>query len=1007
MDLTKISSPGSARSKMIYHENPHALHIGTLPNRAYFVPFSSDEDPFSRRETSSRLELLNGRWGFMYRRSVVELEDDFTETTPEGEISVPSNWQLCGYDRPQYTNVLYPIPYDPPYVPDDDPAGVYFRNYTYTPDGLRRILVFEGADSCLYLYINGEFAGYTQVSHSTSEFDVTDFLKQGENKICIAVLKWCDGTYLEDQDKIRLSGIFRDVYMLSRPEKRLENYRVGTSVDFSDNSAALKVSVFGAAAALKLYAPDGSFLAEGTAAPEKPFECKVENVKLWSAESPVLYKLIIDSEGERIGEKVGFREIKIENGLVYLNGVKVKFRGVNRHDSYPDTGYASSYEQIFKDLSMMKAHNVNALRTSHYPNSPILCQLCDELGIYVVDEADLETHGSVDVYQGFKWDKPEGYGGIALTVSDPEFEEAVFDRHKRLLARDMNRPCVLLWSMGNESGYSDAMRRSAEWIKSEDPSRILHYESVHRLDKKDDHELPIVSRMYSPVDYVRNYPESEGSAGDRPFMLCEYCHAMGNGPGDLEDYWEAIYNNDKVFGAFVWEWADHALPLGKMPDGRIRYGYGGDWGERHNDGNFCCDALCYPDRTPHTGLLELKQVYRPVRAEYLGNGEYILRSKLAFVNAGDILNCRYEITELGEVVMSGEIKLDIPAGGEQKISIPETRERYISRYIRFIFTQKYDTPWAKAGYETAFDQLEIHEEHLNTLPKPCPGEVAYKEFPLEYVITAGEIEYTFDKRLGVLSKIISAGNLITEKPVSFNFFRAPTDNDSQRWDWLKSHLHDYDAKIYSVGIEKSGANVVVSEDISLGWNVYRPFAKCRAVYTFYPGGEVGLDGKFEFSEKVSMLPRLGVRLTLPKKFDRVRYYGFGPHESYKDKHRASYIGLFESRVEDMYEPYIRPQENSSHCGCGFVEISDGKTTLRFEGDGGISFNASEYTQEELWARRHDWELEKSKDIILCIDGDMAGVGSNSCGPELLEKYRLPLPKIELKLIMGIRRDEDV
>ena len=296
---------------------------------------------------------------------------------------------------------------------------------------------------------------------------------------------------------------------------------------------------------------------------------------------------------------------------------------------------------------------------------------------------------------------------------------------------------------------------------------------------------------------------------------------------------------------------------------------------------------------------------------------------------------------------------------------------------------------------------------MNTLPKPCPGNVAYKEFPLEYVITAGETEYTFDKRLGVLSKIISAGNLITEKPVSFNFFRAPTDNDSQRWDWLKSHLHDYDTKIYSVGIEKSGANVVVSEDISLGWNVYRPFAKCRAVYTFYPGGEVGLDGKFEFSEKVSMLPRLGVRLTLPKKFDRVKYYGYGPHESYKDKHRASYIGLFESRVEDMYEPYIRPQENSSHCGCGFVEISDGKTALRFEGDGGISFNASEYTQEELWARRHDWELEKSKDIILCIDGDMAGVGSNSCGPELLEKYRLPLPKIELKLIMGIRRDEDV
>ncbi len=1003
MKLSEISTPGSQRAAMIYHEDPHALHVGTLENRAYYVPFAPGEDPFASREKSSRFELLNGDWGFTYLESVVDLADDFCDLSPKASIPVPSNWQLHGYDRAQYTNVVYPIPYDPPYVPDDDPVGVYYRDYDYAPDGLRRILCFEGVDSCLYLYVNGRPAGYSQVAHSTSEFDITDLLNPGTNRICAAVLKWCDGTYLEDQDKIRLSGIFHDVYMLSRPEKRLTDYRVSAVPDLNDGSAELTVSVKGESAKITVYSPSGDVIGSGEASEGAAYILKIQNAELWNAEKPVLYKMMIESAGEVIGEKIGIRKIEIKDGLVYLNGAKVKFRGVNRHDSYPDTGYVSSREQIMKDLTLMKRHNVNALRTSHYPNAPILYQLCDELGIYVVDEADLEAHGSVDVYQDYDWNKPEGYGGIALTVSDPQFEEAILDRHKRLLARDKNRPCVLLWSMGNEAGYSDAMRRSAEWIKSEDPTRILHYESVHRLDKKDDHELPIVSRMYPPVDYVKNYPASEETAGDRPFMMCEYCHSMGNGPGDLEDYWQAIYANDKVFGAFVWEWADHSIPVGVTDDGKIKYGYGGDWGERHNDGNFCCDALCYPDRTPHTGLLEMKQVYRPVRVEMKNAGEYVLKNMLAFENVGDIFTCRFEITDCGEITRSGEINLNIPAGGAQTVSIPETRDVAVSRYIRFIFEYKHDTPFAKAGDLAGFDQCCIHDENLKTMPSACGSAVEIQKDGLKYMISASGIDYEFDCRLGVVSKITADGDLVTDQPVKFNFFRAPTDNDGKRDSWYRTHLNDYDTKIYGIKSRKDGNLAIIEVKMSFGWNIHQPFARTTAVYRFFPGGEFNVSADLEFSEKVKMLPRIGMRIFLPKSFEDVTYYGYGPYESYIDKRRASYVGKFEAKVPKMFEPYIKPQENSSHFGCDYVEITDGKTVLRAEGERKISFNASEYTQEELCSKRHDWELSKCGKTVLCLDSEMSGVGSNSCGPELDKKYQISLPKNRLEMTVGFRK----
>ncbi len=990
--MSLISKEGSAKSCMIFHEDPDSLHVGTKPPHAYFIPFDIGSDPFVKRDKSSRVEPLNGEWGFTYRESIIDLEDDFALMPPEGKIPVPSNWQLYGYDRPQYTNVPYPIPYDPPHVPDDVPVGVYYRDYEYRPDGMRRILTFEGADSCIYLYINGIFAGYTQVSHALSEFDITDLITEGKNTVTAAVLKWCDGTYLEDQDKIRLSGIFRDVYIVSRPDKRIEDYRVTAS--YENGCGKLSVSIIGCEATAALYSPDGEKIAEGRAAEGAPFTCTVKDVLPWTAETPTLYRLTLSTEREIIGERVGFRTISIQNGVFKINGRAVKLYGVNRHDSYPDTGYACSEEQILRDLYLMKQHNINAIRTSHYPAAPIFYRLCDELGFYIIDEADLEAHGSVTAYQNLKWNRPGGYNGIALLVSRPDYYDAVADRHNLLISRDINRPSVVIWSLGNESGYSDAFRLSAKKIKQVDPTRPLHYESSqHRLDKKDDSELDMVSRMYPEIKYVADYPKSEPSANGRPLVLCEYSHAMGNGPGDLEDYWQAIYANDKVFGAFVWEWADHSIPLGTTPDGRLKYGYGGDWGEPHNDGNFCCDALCFPDRRPHTGLKEVKQVYRPIRVEYLGGGKFRFKNLFAFINAKERLSCRYELSENGDIISTGDIDMDIPAAGERIISIPGAS----AGYIRFIFELSSDKPWAKMGSEAAFDQIKLSDSPKPEIP-PVSGNVTYTEQPLSYTVTAGDTTYTFDRRRARFTSVISNGRELLDAPIEFNFYRAPVDNDVMRGDWTAMHLDDFDVKVYSTDISTGEDKVVISASLSFGKNIHQPFASLLAEFVVSPS-RLNIKARAKLCDKVDNFPRFGIRLIMPRRFDKVEYLGYGPYESYCDKHMASYFGKFTARVGEMFEDYIRPQENSSHFGCEYMTLSDDEFILTVRAAKPFSFNASEYTAQELAQKRHSFELNKCGSTVLCIDSYMAGVGSAACGPRLSDKYRLPKDSVDMDITL--------
>ena len=683
-----------------YYEDLSILHEGTMPARAYYIPASKRMDNLAEhREESDRIQFLNGNWKFRFFQSIYDVQEPFFEpgydTSDFGEISVPGVWQMAGYDSHQYTNIRYPIPFDPPFVPQDNPCGAYVHTFDYVKDGQapKAYLNFEGVDSCFYLWLNGTWIGYSQVSHATSEFDVTSALKEGENTIAVLVLKWCDGSYLEDQDKFRMSGIFRDVYLLKRPEHCIGDYRVETAVDGERESGPrlrgnraeirLHISYIGKPAAAKVtaYDPKNRIVASGEAESGR-ISLEVSEPELWSAEHPVLYTLVIETGQEVITDHVGFRTIRIQDQVIYLNGQKVKFHGVNRHDSDPRTGFAISPEQVMKDLAMMKQHNFNAIRSSHYPNAPYFYELCDLYGFMVMNEADVEAHGPNMIYYKEDTDYNRFKGWNRRIADDPAWEDSILDRVRLMVQRDKNRPSILMWSMGNESAYGCNFEKALRWTKKFDPDRITQYESARyrNYDVTYDYSnLDLYSRMYPAFEEIEEYFEKDGS---KPFLLVEYAHSMGNGPGDLEDYFQIIHSNDRMCGGFVWEWCDHAV-YGGDGDGE-RYLYGGDHGEKIHDGNFCMDGLVYPDRTPHTGLLEYKNIHRPARVVSYDarTRELKLHNYLDFTDLKDYADIRYEVACDGVCVESGIIPAcSVPPHGEASVvldvSVPEVGRVYL------------------------------------------------------------------------------------------------------------------------------------------------------------------------------------------------------------------------------------------------------------------------------------------------------------------------------------------
>ena len=965
-----------------YHEDLSILHVGCEEPRAYFIPF--DDEGVAKggvRETSARFSLLSGEWQFRFFARPGLVPEDFPQNGLEAAatVTVPGNWQLYGLpetDRPNYTNVNYPIPYDPPYVPVDNPTGAFWREFTVEDDGQKRYLVFEGVDSCFYLWINGAFVGYSQVSHSTSEFDITTFVRPGINRLAVLVLKWCDGTYLEDQDKIRLSGIFRDVYLLTRPQQHLRDYQISTRLH--GGAAEISCTVKGANAAdcvFCLTAPDGTACGAGRVH-DDTVRFFLPNPVLWNAEQPRLYTLTIGYNGEWMAEKIGIREITVRDSVVLLNGKPLKFKGVNRHDSDPYTGYAVSVEHMRRDLLLMKRHNINAVRTSHYPNDPRFPELCDELGLYLIAEADLECHGVDPV------------GDFNLIASDPVFEEAVIDRQRRLVERDKNRTSVVIWSIGNESGYGPVLRRALQWLKERDPSRLTHYEGVHASPSCDNSMADVVSKMYPPLEYVRNFPLEEKEK--RPLVLCEYCHAMGNGPGDLQEYWQLMWNRPQLCGGFVWEWCDHSVPMdaGENPP---RYGYGGDWGDWPNDNNFCCDGLVWPDRRPHTGLLELKNILCPVEVEEIdaGRGSFRLINRLQFTSPAALLG-RWEVTRNGTVAAKGDFAVpDMLPGEAEEIRLPYALPENGRCFVRLSFAAPEDTAWWKRGDELGFRQFALPADTAASPVRISSGPVVAEEIEGAVLLRGERFAYRFNTKTGAFDSMVFAERELLKAPTAFTVWRAPTDNDNQvKHVWKRCGLDRVIPRVYAVDVRREENGVCLAVNMALTAVMLRSPVRLSVVWQVAADGTLVMDSDVRVGEWVECLPRFGLQLELDDQMDTATFFGFGPQESYVDKRAGAAKGQYVLQVDENLQPYIRPQETGSHYDTEWGAVYGRDGAGLFVGSSrSFSFSALPYTAAELTAAAHDWELPPSEKTVLCADYKQAGIGSASCGPELQEKYR--------------------
>ena len=1051
-----------------FYEDLSVLHQNTEPGRAYYVPSSARNDMVIwNRESSDRLQMLSGcEWRFAFYPSIHDLQDLFYLPDYEPgkwwkKETVPFCWQLRGYDSPQYTNIRYPFPFDPPYVPQDNPCGAYLHSFSWhrDPEAPCAFLNFEGVDSCFYVWLNGNYVGYSQVSHHTAEFDVTDLLQEGENLLAVLVLKWCDGSYLEDQDKFRFSGIFRDVYILKRPVDRIRDYVITTDLADDLTSAVISISFDFSRkpipVSMTLMAPDEkSFLFDRKISfgkgEETVVRVPVHNPLLWNAEEPFLYTLVMDTGREVIVEKVGIRKVEVKNCVLTLNGKPITFRGVNRHESDPVTGSVCSMDQSLLDLRMIKAHNFNAVRASHYPDVPWFYQLCDRMGLYVIDEADNESHGTAPLYFG-EDDYSERMRLAHVRIADnPDFIEPTLDRVRSMVLRNRNRPSILVWSMGNECGYGVTFEKSLRWTKETDPTRLTHYESAFYLSRDrefDVSDIDLFGRMYPAFSEVTDYLDNDP---DKPLLLVEYCHAMGNGPGDFKEYLDLTEEYPALCGGFVWEWCDHAVYNGKTPSGRDMYWYGGDHGELQHDSNFCLDGLVYPDRKPHTGLLEYKNVHRPLSASYDMQRQILtVENHLDFLDPASKISASWALMLDGAMIAGGTLFLpSIQPHCSAEIPLSFFVPEQGRCYLKITYVLKEANACLPGGHDLGFDEIfiptrdslarkaaKVIAEDMETGTAVSPaaessstagtGPVNVREEGRFLILDGRDFSYRMDILSGLFTSLQFSGVELLDRPgkaripgdpnmtgtldesnmadsqpdrsaarlpMDFNLWRAPTDNDAAPADlWRWERLDHTVTRAYQVTWKQLGGKVEIAIRQSVGAMSVQPVLRMDNTVTVYPDGRIRLNVNAAKDPEIATLPRIGLRLFLPAAMRQVSYFGMGPCETYIDKHHAGYHGVFRSTVSDLQEDYIRPQENGSHYDCDYVTVKGAGISLTAAtGDPGqtFSFNASIYTQEELESKKHNYELVPCGSTVLCLDHKLAGIGSKSCGPDLSEKYRV-------------------
>ncbi len=995
-----------------YHEKLDTGRVGVEKEHAYYIPYGKSELLSFPREYSDKFTLLSGEWSFRFYRSVTELPEAISDIPAFDEsLPVPMSWQYMtgrGYDTPQYTNINYPFPADPPHVPTENPAGLYQRTFSLAKTDGEYLLNFEGVDSCFYLFINDSFVGYSQVSHMTSEFNITPYVKEGENDIKVLVLKWCCASYIEDQDKYRSSGIIRDVYILERPAARIDDVFIKPTLEKADGSLTVEITSRGTVdATLTLTDAAGRVLLFG--------ECRVEGdgigidlgkikrVHKWSDEDPYLYTLTVSAGGEYISFPVGFRKIEIIDKVVYINEKKVKAKGVNRHDSHPTLGSATPFAHIERDIRIMKAFNVNTVRTSHYPNDPRFPELCDRYGIYVVDEADLECHG-----MGVITENP--------LTSSPDWTAAYVERARLMLERDKNHPSIIMWSVGNESGAGINHAIMADYYRTRDGSRLVHAEDESRnaqwLDARRQGKDPgeyvmsctkaadtpekieelfrryratydIESRMY-PDDEMLEYYLSD--ATDKPFFMCEYSHAMGNGPGDIGHYWELAYSNDCFFGGCIWELTDHTAAVGDIYT-NPKFTYGGYFGNPINDGNFCVDGLVYPDRTPHVGLYEMKEVYKPFKLSFdRDSGLLTVKSRRYFRSLDDI-DFTYTVEENGRVIRTGRFYLRVRPEGEATTLIPIPKsDGFLT--LNVVARSRFATPWAEAGHEIGREQFVICDKME---PRFDYGTYTLTESEDGFTVTADRLSVRVDRASGFITEITEAGRRVITSPIRPTVWRAPTDNDMYvRKEWEGAALDKMKTELVSLAAEESlvGAKInAVHRLITAG----ELFGTLHTTYTVAKDAGIVVTAYAELEGRVEFIPRFGFRTTVANENEHMRYFGYGPRESYEDKRLSSYVTVHETTVTDNHEPYIKPQENGAHFGCKWAElINDGGVGIAVFSlyDGDFSLSASHYSPEKLTSTNYNWELTPDEDITLIIDYRNSAVGSNSCGPRLAKSLQI-------------------
>ena len=1003
-----------------YHKSLAHLHVNCEKPGAYFIPYQSETAARkdNRAESKNFLSLC-GDWDFHYYPSIAEAPDFLAEGfTTDGfdKLAVPRSWQSVldkGYDTPNYTNVRYPFPFDPPHVPVENPCGLYVRDVFVEKALLDKelYLTFEGVDSCFYLFVNDTFAGYSQVSHMTSEINVTALLREGVNTVKVLVFKWCDGSYLEDQDKYRYSGIFREVYLLARDKAHIEDIYVRTALSEGYGKATLTLDMTANAALsyeYRLLSPDGTQIASGASAVSEKPEITVDSPVLWNDETPNLYELILHAGSEYICLFVGLKDLRVKDRVIYINGKKVKAKGVNRHDSHPILGSATPMDHMLRDLYIMKAHNVNTIRTSHYPNDPRLPRLCDKLGFYLVDETDIETHGASTVNY---WDY--------FTDSD-EWTEAYLDRAERMFERDKNSVSVIMWSVGNESGTGRNHFAMYNYFHERMPNCLVHCEDISRrycqqhgiqyAHKSTQHNAvdpdyhlatDVLSFMYwdvpACIDLLKN------KKIDVPLFLCEYSHAMGNGPGDLKEYWDAIYQYDGFFGGCVWEFLDHSAAIGDNRFTEPHYTYGGDFGDYPHDGNFCVDGLVYPDRRPHTGLLEYKQAIKPfaVSAVSFENGTFRLKNLRQFTTLSD-LSLFWSFTQRGKRVREGFVPavnvrpqtslqykfdlggIDLSLGGELLISLRQNRA----------------TAWADVGYEVGFEQFTLAE----AVAKPALAEtvsdgraVTVLNGDATVTVTASETTYTFCKTCGLLASLVDNGREMLSSPMTPTVWRAPTDNDRKiKADWHAARFDSAQVNCRDFRIvEADKTKAVLESDLVMSGKIMMPFLRMTVRYIVLAEGGLVVDTHAEtspvkYDQELPPLPRFGFEFKMPEENERLIYFGRGDVESYIDKNLASRKGVFETTVSDHFEPYVRPQENMAHIDTDWMAVSNlsGHGLYALSTGKSFSFNCSHFTPKQLTETAHDYELVPLKETVVNIDYRHAGIGSASCGPTLAKRWRL-------------------